>query len=88
MSDLVGFTPVSGVAAVSLNVTVTGTDGAGFAVVYPCGLRPAVSSVNFSAGGATVANSVTTPVSATGTVCFFTTTGADVLADLNGWFGP
>ena len=88
MSDLAGLTPVSGVAAVSLNVTVTGTDGPGFATVFPCGLRPDVSNVNFSTGGATVANSVRTPVSPTGTVCFFVSSGADVIADINGWFGP
>ncbi len=85
LTDLAGLIPANGVAAVSLNVTVTDTTGSGFATVYPCGSRPNVSSLNYPAGG-TVANAVITPLSATGTVCFFSSTAADVIVDVNGWY--
>ena len=37
MTNLTDITPPVGVAAVSLNVTVTNPVGAGFVTVYPCG---------------------------------------------------
>jgi hypothetical protein len=85
VTDLPGFVPASGVGAVSLNVTATNSDGDGFITVYPCGNRESVSSVNYSAGE-TVANAVIAPVSATGTVCFFSSAPTDIVADINGWF--
>jgi hypothetical protein len=85
VTDLVGVVPASGVGAVSLNVTVTNPEGAGFVTVYPCGPRALVSSVNYGAG-ATVANAVIAPVSASGTVCFFSMVPTDLIVDLNGWF--
>ena len=33
-----------------MNVTVQGATAPGFVTVYPCGTRPLVSSVNFTAG--------------------------------------
>jgi hypothetical protein len=85
LTDLAGFVPGSGVSAVSLNVVVTGPDAAGFITVYPCGRRPAVSSVNFAAGQ-TVGNAVIAPVSSTGTVCFYALATTDLIVDINGWF--
>lgn len=85
VTDLAGVVPASGVGAVSLNVTVTNPEGAGFVTVYPCGPRALVSSVNYGAG-ATVANAVIAPVSASGTVCFFSMVPTDLIVDLNGWF--
>jgi hypothetical protein len=85
LTDLAGVIPTNDVAAVSLNVTVTNTTESGFATVYPCGSRPNVSSLNYPAGG-TVANAVITRVSPTGTVCFFSSTVADLLVDVNGWY--
>ena len=38
------------------------------------------------AAGQTVANAVITPVSATGTVCFFSQNLTDLVVDVNGWF--
>ena len=81
-----GFTPSSGLGAVSLNVTVTGPSSAGFVTVYPCGDRPLVSSVNFTAGQ-TVSNAVIAPVSSDGRICVFSSTSTDVVIDLNGWVG-
>ncbi|MEO7371310.1 MAG: Ig-like domain-containing protein, partial [Ilumatobacteraceae bacterium] len=84
VTDIVGFVPTTGVSAVSLNVVVTNPDFAGYVTVYACGTRALVSSVNYVAGS-TVANAVITPVSATGTVCFYSLAGVDLVVDINGW---
>jgi hypothetical protein len=44
-----------------------------------------VSSVNF-ATGQTVGNAVIAPVSAGGTVCFYSLATSDLIVDINGWF--
>jgi hypothetical protein len=80
-----GRIPVPGVAAVSLNVTVTAGEGSGFVTVFPCEARPVVSSVNFVAGQ-TVANAVIAPLSSAGHVCFFSSVPADLVVDVNGWY--
>ena len=90
VTDLVGgdgvrLVPAAGVGAVSLNVTATDVEGAGFVTVYPCGVRPLVSSLNVTAG-VTVPNAVIAPVSAAGTVCFYSSVATDLIADVNGWF--
>ena len=85
LTDLAGLVPANGVGALSLNVTATGGTSTGFVTVYACGAREAVSSVNFAAG-ATVANAVVTPVSATGAVCFYSSELVDLIVDVNGWF--
>jgi Ice-binding-like/Bacterial Ig-like domain len=84
LTDLPGFVPAVGVAAVSLNVVVTNPGGAGFITVYACGARAVVSSVNYVAGQ-TVANAVIAPVSANGTVCFYSLQATDLVVDINGW---
>jgi hypothetical protein len=84
--NLAGATPASGVGAVSLNVTVTNPEAAGFLTVYPCGGSvPQVSNVNFVAGQS-VPNAVITPVPANGLLCFFSNVPTDIIADINGWF--
>ena len=85
MTDLAGFVPGSGVGAVSMNVTSTGSAAPGFITVYACGVREEVSSVNFPAGK-TVASAVIAPVSASGTVCFYSNAATDIVVDINGWF--
>ncbi|HRE01920.1 MAG TPA: lamin tail domain-containing protein [Ilumatobacteraceae bacterium] len=85
VSGLAGVTPAGGVGAVSINVTATGSTEPGFVTVYACGTRELVSSVNFAAGQ-TVANAVLAPVSGAGTICFFSNTPVDIVADINGWF--
>jgi subtilisin family serine protease len=80
--------PISGVTAVSMNVTITNTvasDAGGYVSVYPCGTRPNVSSLNF-VSGKTIPNAVVTPLSATGTVCFYVYGQADIIVDINGNF--
>ena len=83
-----GGVPYSGVTAVSLNVTVTGTeapDYGGYVTVYPCGSRPDASSLNFS-NGQTVANAVISPVNEYGQVCFYVFGRAQLLVDVNGYY--
>ena len=82
-----GGVPATGASAVSLNLTVVGATGPGFATVYPCANgRPDTSNANYAAGD-TVANLVTVPLDGDGNVCVFTTAGADILVDVMGWYG-
>jgi hypothetical protein len=75
--------PATAVAAV-LNVTVTGTDRAGFATVFPCGTSmPDVSNLNFSTGE-TIANAVTVTIGAGGAICVYTIAKTDLIVDLDG----
>ncbi len=85
----VGGVPPAGVAAVSLNVTAVDPVAAGFVTVFPCGVQPSVSSVNYVAGQ-TVPNAVIAPVSGSGEVCLFSSADAYLIADVNAWFasGP
>jgi len=83
-----GITPATGVGAVSLNVTVTGSQApaaGGFVTVYPCGNRPEASNLNF-VSNQIVPNAVITPVSANGEVCFYVFGSTDLIADINGYF--
>ena len=59
--------------------------GGGFVTVFPCGIRPDASNLNFVAGQ-TVPNAVIAPVSSTGTVCFYVYGTAHLLADVSGYF--
>ena len=88
MTGIAGITPSTGVGAVSLNITATGTttdDFGGYVTVYPCGNRPNASSLNF-VSGQTVPNAVIAPVSASGEVCFYARGTTDLIVDLNGYF--
>jgi SpoIID/LytB domain protein len=72
--------------AVALNVTIADASAAGYATVWPCGTtRPEASNVNFLRGGA-VANGVVAPIGADGSVCVYTSTDADLIVDVSGWF--
>ncbi len=73
-------------AAVVLNVAVTGTQGAGFVTVFPCGSdRPNAANLNYSAGQ-TVPNLVIAKIGAGGKVCLFTLAATHLIADVNGYF--
>ena len=83
-----GGVPDSGVAAVAMNLTVTGTTTGefdGYVTAYPCGEIPDVSNINFTEE-ATIANAVTVPLSASGSVCLYVFGGAHVIADVSGYF--
>ena len=73
--------------AATLNVTAAGSDVNGFVTVYPCDSpRPTASNLNFRAGEAGP-NLVTTALSATGTVCLYTSQAVHLIADLASWYG-
>jgi hypothetical protein len=80
-----GLVPATGVGAVSINVTATGSVGPGFVTVAPCGSDANESSVNFETA-TDRANAVITQVSTTGTVCFWSSTPTYLVVDVNGWF--
>ena len=81
-----GGVPGSGVATVVLNVTMIRPDGNGFVTIYPCDVgRPLASSMNAPAGGGVVANEVIAKVSATGTVCLYSSVGTNLAADVTGY---
>jgi len=85
----VGGVPGSGVSAVALNVTAVSTeanDFGGYVSVYPCGVVPDVSNLNF-VSGQTIPNAVIAPVSGSGKVCFYVYGKAHLLADVSGYFG-
>jgi subtilisin family serine protease len=81
--------PERDVTAVSINLTVTNTvapEVGGYATVYPCDAAlPDASNLNFTTG-ATVPNSVISPLSADGHLCVFVYGSADIIIDVNGAF--
>jgi len=79
--------PDTGVSAVVLNVTVTGTTAASFLSVYPNGDPvPTASNLNWPAS-TTIANLVTVKVGTGGKVNFYNQNGnTDVIADIVGWY--
>ncbi|MGA1345705.1 MAG: SpoIID/LytB domain-containing protein [Ilumatobacteraceae bacterium] len=83
-----GGLPETGIAAVALNLTVTGTTTgahAGYVTLYPCGEVPDVSNVNFSTDD-TVANAVVVPLADDGTLCASVFGGAHLILDAFGYF--
>ncbi len=83
----VGGVPATGVAAVVLNVTATGSTAGSFLTVYPTGTsRPTASNLNFPPGW-TGANAVTVPVGTGGKVDIYNEAGSvHVLADVAGFY--
>ncbi|MCB1002020.1 MAG: CAP domain-containing protein [Acidimicrobiales bacterium] len=75
----------AGVTGVSVNVTITQPVGGGYLTAWPCGERPVASTANFARGD-TVANAAHLPLSASGSLCLFSTTTAHVVIDVNGWW--
>ena len=75
-------------SAVTLNVTVTEADAAGFVTAFPCGAdQPTASNVNFTTG-ATVPNAVISKLGTGGAVCIFTSQPLHLVVDVNGAFPP
>src|SRR5215468_6582201 len=75
-------------AAVSLNLTVTNTQGPGFLSVYPQGgAIPPASTLNFTAGQ-TVANAAVVPIGTGGAITAVAgVSGTDLIIDVNGFYG-
>lgn len=79
--------PTEDLVAVALNVTATNAGGPGFVTVWPSGQgRPLTSSLNLTAVGQTRPNLVIVPVGDDGKVSLFASNGADLLADIAGYF--
>ena len=76
-------------SAVVLNVTVDASANPGFVTVYPTGVpRPVVSSINVDGAGQTIANLVTVPIGAGGTVDVYSLMTTDLVADVQGYYTP
>lgn len=74
------------VAAVALNVTAVSGTGHGHVTVWPCGVpRPLAANLNL-APGETAPNLVLAKVGEGGRVCLYTSGGAHLVADVNGFF--
>jgi hypothetical protein len=82
-----GPVPASGVSAVVLNVTETGSTASGYVTVFPTGVtRPTASNLNFTAG-TTLANSVTVSLGTGGQVDLYNNVGStQLIADVTGYF--
>ena len=78
----------SGATAVVLNLTAVDPTTDGFLTVWPAeNPRPNTSNLNFSAGQAPVANSVTVKLDSQGAIKFLTTAATlNVIADVVGYF--
>jgi hypothetical protein len=78
--------PAARIAGVALNVTVTNPTAAGFLTVYPGGVAPVASTVNFVTRQ-TVPNGVIVGVAGDGTVAIRNGSAGtvDVIVDLTGW---
>ncbi len=87
--DGVGGVPSSDVSAVALTLTGTDAEGAGYVTAWPTGTtRPLASNLNLAGPGQTMANSVVVPVGAGGEVSLYTQSGANLIADVAGYFSP
>ena len=75
-------------AAVAVNATAADPAGAGYLTVWPCDrARPVASAVNYPAGQAR-GGFTTSVLSASHTVCVFSSAAADVIVDVQGLFIP
>jgi len=76
------------VEALSLNVTVTNTQGSGFVKVFPAGsAAPVVSTVNYSAAGQTVSNAAIVAAGSSGGITVVAGVhGTSLIIDVNGYF--
>ncbi len=84
-----GGVPVSGVAAVVLNVTAVTPSGTGYITAWPSGTaRPNASNLNFTPGS-TRPNLVIAALGDNGQIALFNSAGfTDVVVDVVGWIAP
>jgi hypothetical protein len=79
--------PAANVSSVIINLTVSGPTQSTFLTAYPGGTRPNASNLNVQAG-AVQPNRVAVKLAVDGSISIFLSDGnADVIVDLNGWFG-
>ena len=76
---------VSNASTVSLNVTVTGPQAAGYISAYPCGIDPPnASNLNYTTNQ-TVANGAVVKVGTNGTVCLYNSQPTHLVVDITGY---
>jgi hypothetical protein len=79
-----------GAKAISLNVTVTGTSGPGYILIYPASqdvAQPTVSTLNYS-GGQTIANAAVVLLGVDGAINVVAgISGTHLIVDMNGYYG-
>jgi hypothetical protein len=79
----------TGATAVAFNLTATGAGGSGFVTAWPAGsAAPVVSNLNVPSPGSTVANLVVVVLPTSGRVSILTSSGADLIADVSGYWLP
>lgn len=82
-----GGVPAAGVGAVVLNVTAAAATAPGFVTIWPAGtIRPTASNINVTFGGQNIPNLVSVTVGAGGGVSLYTQAGAQLLADIAGYY--
>jgi hypothetical protein len=74
----------SDAAAVSINLTATEASEGSFLTAYPCGTRPATSTVNLVPSQGAAANGAMVKLSGAGEVCVYTLKPVHVIVDING----
>lgn len=72
--------------AALITLTATGTGGPGFVAVWPGGTWPETSSINFSAGGQTIATTTVVGLAPGGTFLAQSNTTTDVIIDVVGYY--
>ena len=78
--------PSTGVSAVSLNITASGADAAGFITVWPCNsTQPSTPNMYFRSAQS-VTGEVLAAIDATGKVCVASSTPAHIYVDVKGYF--
>lgn len=74
----------AGATAVSLNLTAAEPLAASFLTVYPCGKRPATSTVNIFPTQGAASNGAMVKLSSDGDLCIYTLNSTHVIVDVNG----
>jgi hypothetical protein len=83
-----GFAVPSDASAVLLNIAGVDPTSNGYVTAYTCGTtRPTVASVN-AVVGSTRQNTTVVPISADGTICFYTHTSMGLRVEVLGYFSP
>lgn len=77
----------AGAGTATLNVVASAPGGPGYVTVYPCD-RPVPIASNLNYASETIANLVTAPLAADGSVCLFTYDSTDLVVDVFGYTGP
>ncbi len=71
--------------AVTANITAVNPAASGYLTVYPCGARPATSSLNYQAGDVRPSQ-VTVSLSPIDQLCVYSLADVDVIIDVAGWW--